>query len=95
MRVHINLDEEVVRQIDDLAGKRGRSAFIRSVVAAEAERQWKLKRFWSAVGSIPDFAPGVTAATISADRKRETAARERKLAPSWKRYDAARYERSD
>lgn len=92
MRIHITLDEQTVREIDAVAGKRGRSAFIRDVVSKEAERQRKLKLFWSAVGSIPDFAPGWTAETISEMRTREDEAMERKLRPHW---DAPRHDSAD
>lgn len=79
MRLHITLDEETVRAIDEIAGERGRSAFIREAVTQEAERRRKMKLFWSAVGSIPDFAPGATAETISRERARDTAERNSEL----------------
>ncbi len=79
MRLHITLPEDTVRAIDDVAGQRGRSAFIREAVTKEAERERKMKLFWSAVGSIPEFAPGVSAEAISAERKRDGQARGRKL----------------
>ena len=83
MRIHITLDEELVKTIDGIAGKRGRSAFIRDAVAAEAERRRKMKAFWAAAGSVPDFAPWMTAEWISEDRKRDSEAVERKLAKHW------------
>lgn len=94
MRLHINLDEETVRAIDDLAGKRGRSAFIRDTLVREVERQRKMKSFWSAFGALPDFAPGVTAETISEERRRSTERQNRKLAKHWG-YDPARLHRPD
>ena len=89
MRVHINLDEDLVRTIDELAGERGRSAFIRDAVAQEAERQRKLRSFWAAVYFPGDFQSDMTAETISEDRKREDLAREAKLQRHW---DAARHD---
>ena len=54
MRVHISLDEELVRELDELVGPRGRSPFIAEAVrrAVEQERRWRLIR--SAIGSIAD-----------------------------------------
>lgn len=54
MRVHISLDEELVRELDDLVGPRGRSPFIAEAVrrAVDQERRWRLMR--SAIGSISD-----------------------------------------
>lgn len=94
MRLHINLDEETVKAIDDLAGNRGRSAFIRDTLTQEVERQRKMKLFWSAFGALPDFAPGVTAETIREERRRSTEAQDRKLARHLG-YDPARLHRPD
>ncbi|HEX6332516.1 MAG TPA: hypothetical protein VF129_14695 [Actinomycetota bacterium] len=54
MRVHISLDEELVQELDELVGPRGRSPFIARAVhnALEQERRWRLMR--SAIGSISD-----------------------------------------
>lgn len=92
MRLHILIDEEIVQQIDEIAGKRGRSAFIRDAVTKEAERRRKMQSFWSAVGSVPDFAPWMTAEWISAERGRQDEAVERKLQGHW---DASRYDDPD
>lgn len=92
MRLHISIDEDIVRQIDEIAGERGRSAFIREAVSKEAQRRRKLESFWSAVGSIPDFAPGMTAGSISAERRGQGEARERTLQGHW---DAARHDGPD
>ena len=52
MRVHINLDDELVRELDRRAGTRGRSAFIAATLqrALEDERRWE--QIASAVGSL-------------------------------------------
>lgn len=54
MRIHIQIDEDVVSRIDAITGPRGRSAFIRQAVRAwlEQEERWRLIE--SAWGSIPD-----------------------------------------
>lgn len=55
MRMHIELDDELVKKIDELAGPRGRSRYVRRAVeqALEWEERWKLIR--SARGAIDDF----------------------------------------
>ena len=54
MRMHIELDDDLVRRIDEQAGPRGRSKFIREVLerAIDHDRRWRLIE--SAIGSIPD-----------------------------------------
>jgi hypothetical protein len=54
MRVHISLEEDLVRELDDLVGPRERSSFIAEAVrrAVDQERRWRLMR--SAIGSISD-----------------------------------------
>jgi Arc/MetJ family transcription regulator len=54
MRLHIHLDDALVRELDDRVGRRQRSAFIAAVLrqALDQERRWELIQ--SAVGSIPD-----------------------------------------
>jgi metal-responsive CopG/Arc/MetJ family transcriptional regulator len=54
MRVHIYLDEDVVDEVDRLAGDRGRSSFIEEAVRNELERRRRWDLIWSAVGSIAD-----------------------------------------
>lgn len=54
MRVHILLDDDLVRRVDQVAGDRGRSGWIVRVITEaldEAER-WDMIK--SAIGSIPD-----------------------------------------
>lgn len=43
MRVHISLDDEIVRALDESVGQRRRSAFIAAAVmrALDEERRWK------------------------------------------------------
>jgi hypothetical protein len=60
----------------------------------EQERQRKMKLFWSAFGGAPDFMPGVTAETISEQRRQESEQRNRKLAKHWG-YDPARLHHLD
>jgi metal-responsive CopG/Arc/MetJ family transcriptional regulator len=52
MRVHINLDEELVRELDRRAGVRGRSGYIAATLrrALEDERRWE--QIASAAGTL-------------------------------------------
>ena len=76
MRVHITLDDALVRELDRRVGPRQRSAFVASAVerALEDERRWEL--VWSAAGSLSgeghdwDDDP---AAWVSAERRRDAA----------------------
>ena len=54
VRVHISLDDELVRELDELVGPRGRSPFIANAVrrAVDAERRWR--KIESAFGTIAD-----------------------------------------
>lgn len=54
MRVHIILEDDLVRDLDELVGPRGRSVFVAEAVrqAVDRERRWRLMR--SAIGSIAD-----------------------------------------
>jgi predicted transcriptional regulator len=54
MRLHIELDDDIVARLDSAAGARGRSRFIREAIewALEHRDRWGLIR--SAVGSIDD-----------------------------------------
>jgi metal-responsive CopG/Arc/MetJ family transcriptional regulator len=52
MRVHVNLDDGLVRELDERAGKRGRSGYIAATLrrALEDERRWD--RIAAAAGSL-------------------------------------------
>jgi Arc/MetJ family transcription regulator len=54
MRLHIELDDNLVAEVDALSGPRGRSAFVRSAVerAVREERRWA--DIEAAAGAIPD-----------------------------------------
>jgi metal-responsive CopG/Arc/MetJ family transcriptional regulator len=54
MRVHITLDDALVRELDQRVGPRRRSAFVSQAVqhALEDEQRWELIE--SAIGSIAD-----------------------------------------
>lgn len=54
VRLHIFLDDAIVKELDETVGPRERSRFIGEAVrsALDQERRWRLIR--SAMGSIPD-----------------------------------------
>ncbi|HET7567967.1 MAG TPA: hypothetical protein VFJ91_08250 [Gaiellaceae bacterium] len=54
MRVHISLDDELVRELDRRVGSRGRSAFIAGAVsqALDDAKRWELIE--ASLGSIAD-----------------------------------------
>jgi hypothetical protein len=76
MRLHITLDDELVRELDRRAGSRGRSAFIAGAIARALDdaRRWELIE--SAIGSIPDTGhdwDADPAAWVSAQRRVDAA----------------------
>ncbi|MGH2981661.1 MAG: CopG family ribbon-helix-helix protein [Solirubrobacterales bacterium] len=85
MRIHINLDDELVRNIDEVAGPRGRSRLIREAVEQEVDRRRRRKALEEGMGSVPGFAPHMTAEWISAERKRQTRERDEKIEKYWRR----------
>lgn len=54
MRVHINLDESLLAEVDRYAGPRGRTAFIERALrqALDVERRWAAIE--AGIGSIAD-----------------------------------------
>ncbi len=52
MRMHIELDDDLIRQVDQLAGARGRSAFVRSAIERALQEQIRWAALESAAGSL-------------------------------------------
>lgn len=52
MRLHIELEDELVGRIDEVAGPRGRSRFIREAIASSLENQRRRELIRSSQGSI-------------------------------------------
>lgn len=54
MRLHIRIDDALVAQVDEIAGPRARSEFVRNAVqaAVESRRRWKLIE--QAAGSVSE-----------------------------------------
>lgn len=55
MRLHINLDDELVAQLDKRVGPRGRSAFIATSVKKALENAARWDGIVAALGSDPNF----------------------------------------
>jgi hypothetical protein len=87
MRMHITLDDDLVERIDELAGARGRSRYIREAVEGKLDVDARLAARRRAFGSIPDFAPWMTPEWISENRKEEGKRRQEKLDKHWRRED--------
>ena len=52
MRLHIELDDETVRAIDEISGPRGRSRFIRDAIEGALRHHGQRKLLSAARGSI-------------------------------------------
>ncbi len=85
MRLHINLDDEMAREIDEVAGARKRSRYIREAIEAKLEVDKRVAARRRLVGAYPDFAPWMTAEWISENRKREGRERDEQLRKYWRR----------
>lgn len=53
MRMHIELDDELIDRIDDIAGPRGRSGFVRQALEAAVTQEERWRALESAFGAIP------------------------------------------
>ena len=52
--MHIELDDNLVRQIDELSGPRGRSAFVRSALEQAISQRTRWVDIQAAAGAIED-----------------------------------------
>jgi Arc/MetJ family transcription regulator len=52
--MHIELDDELVAQIDELSGPRGRSAFVRSAIERAVRQELRWSDIEAAAGVIED-----------------------------------------
>jgi hypothetical protein len=52
--MHIDLDEALIKRVDEVAGPRGRSAFVRNAIERALDQVVRLRLLDSAAGSIPD-----------------------------------------
>ena len=54
MRMHIELDDGIVREIDAIAGPRRRSAFVRAAIVEAVERHSRASHLRDAAGVLRD-----------------------------------------
>jgi predicted transcriptional regulator len=54
MRMHIELDDRLVEQVDQLAGPRGRSAFVRTAIERAVQQEQRWADLEAAAGAIQD-----------------------------------------
>lgn len=54
MRMHIELDEAIVDEIDAIAGLRRRSAFVREAITRAVEQHRRAKHLRAAAGMLRD-----------------------------------------
>ena len=54
MRVHIELEDDLLAEVDKLAGSRGRSAFVRSAIQTAVRQANRRSHLEAAAGSISD-----------------------------------------
>lgn len=80
MRVHVVLDDEVLREIDSQVGSRGRSKFIREAIEAKVEEDTRrLEALERLRGSMPDLAPYLTPESLREEGRLETEALDRRF----------------
>ncbi len=80
MRLHVVLDEDVIKEVDEMVGKRGRSQFIREAVEARLEEEQRRRAALEHLkDSMPDIAPYLTSERIREEGHRESEAFDRKI----------------
>lgn len=52
--MHIELDDQLVAQVDEVAGHRGRSAFVRTAIERAIREEARWADLELAAGSLPD-----------------------------------------
>lgn len=52
MRMHIELDDDLVAKVDELSGPRGRSAFVRAAIERAVSQELRWAQIESAAGTI-------------------------------------------
>lgn len=54
MRLHIELDDDLVAEVDRIAGPRGRSGFVRTAVERAVRQETRWSAIEAAAGAIDD-----------------------------------------
>jgi hypothetical protein len=88
MRLHIYLDDVLVKELDEEVGARERSAFIEETVRNELDRRRRWRLIWRAVDSSPMTEEGHPwdpdpAAYFHEARRRSAAERDAKHGKLW------------
>ncbi|UYM05060.1 type II toxin-antitoxin system VapB family antitoxin [Solicola gregarius] len=52
MRMHIELDDDLIEKVDDIAGHRGRSAFVRAAIVRAVDQELRWSSLESAAGAL-------------------------------------------
>jgi predicted transcriptional regulator len=53
-RIHVNLDDDVLQKLDEVAGPRGRSAYLLAALAEKLDRERRWAVIFDAFGAIPE-----------------------------------------
>ena len=54
MRMHIELDDRLVAEVDEIAGSRGRSSFVRTAVSRTVDEHRRWSQLERAAGALAD-----------------------------------------
>lgn len=85
MRLHLNVDSELLDEVDALAGPRGRSRFIRDAIETRVEAERSRAALFEAFGAAPTFGDHLGEDWIREGRRRDTEASDRKVSEAWRR----------
>jgi Arc/MetJ family transcription regulator len=58
MRIHIELDDELVAKVDKLSGPRGRNAFVRVAIERAVAQEQRWAALESAAGAVAEYGHG-------------------------------------
>jgi hypothetical protein len=88
MRLHISLDDDLVRELDQEVGDGERSAFIQETLQRELDRRRRWRRIWHAIEASPMEGEGHIwdpdpARYFHQERRRASEAREARLRKAW------------
>jgi predicted transcriptional regulator len=54
MRMHIEVDDDLIARVDEVSGPRGRSGFVRRAIEQAVERETRWRLIESAAGVLQD-----------------------------------------
>jgi len=79
MRIHINVDEGLLDEVDRLAGSRGRSRFIGEAIESRVEAERARAALLNAFGAAPTFGDHLGPDWIRGGRRAATEASDRRV----------------